>query len=55
MKKVYIDSNGCAVLMHETERIAKYFKENEWVLSEYAKDADIVLMRCCGVTQHEED
>ena len=55
MKKVYIDSNGCAVLMHETERIAKYFRENEWVLSEYAKDADIVLMTCCGVTQNEED
>ena len=24
--KLYINSNGCAVLKHETERIAKYFK-----------------------------
>ena len=55
MKKVFIDSNGCAVLMHETERIAKYFRENNWSLSEYATDADIVLMTCCGVTQNEED
>ena len=26
--KLYINSNGCAVLKHETERIAKYFKLN---------------------------
>lgn len=55
MKKVYIQSNGCAVLMHETERIAKYFTLNGWNLVEHPDEANILIMTCCGVTQNEED
>lgn len=55
MKKVYIQSNGCAVLIHETERIAKYFTLNGWYLVEHPEEAKILIMTCCGVTQNEED
>ena len=53
--KLYINSNGCAVLKHETERIAKYFKLNGWERTSLVGEADFVVMTCCGVTQNEED
>lgn len=55
MNKVYIDSNGCAVLRHETERIARYFTLNGWMLERSPETADIVILTCCGVTHNEED
>lgn len=55
MNKVYIDSNGCAVLRHETERIARYFTLNGWILEKSPEVADIVILTCCGVTHNEED
>ncbi len=55
MKTVYINSNGCAVLKHETERIARYFKLNGWVLAKGPESSDVVVMTCCGVTHNEED
>ena len=55
MNKVYIDSNGCAVLRHETERIARYFTLNGWILEKSPEVADIVILTCCGVTHNDED
>lgn len=55
MNKVYIDSNGCAVLRHETERIARYFTLNGWILEKSPEVVDIVILTCCGVTHNEED
>ena len=55
MNKIYIDSNGCAVLHHETERIARYFKLNGWTLEMSPEVADIIIPTCCGVTHNEED
>ncbi|MBR3959734.1 MAG: radical SAM protein [Bacteroidales bacterium] len=55
MKTVFIKSNGCAVLMHETERIAKYFTENDWKLVDSPEKARVLVMTCCGVTNNEED
>lgn len=53
--KIYIASNGCAVLKHETERIWLFFKANSWERVEDVKEADYVIMTCCGVTHNEED
>lgn len=55
MKTVYINSNGCAVLRHETERIARYFQLNGWTLVKSPEVSDIVILTCCGVTHNEED
>ena len=53
--KVYIHTNGCAVLKHETERIAKFFHLNKVEIAERPEDGDIVVMTCCGVTHNEEN
>ena len=54
-KRVLFRTNGCAVLMHETERIAKFFRLNNWIKTDSVHDADIVVITCCGVTHNEED
>ncbi len=53
--RFYIESNGCAVLKHETERIIKYFSQNKWDKIASPQDAHIVIMTCCGVTHNEEN
>lgn len=55
MRTVYINSNGCAVLMHETERIAKYFTLNGWSLTKSPEISEVLIITCCGVTHNEED
>ena len=55
MKNIYINSNGCAVLKHETERIARYFELNGWTLVKSPGVSDVVILTCCGVTHNEED
>lgn len=54
-RKYYITSNGCAVLLHETERISKYFRLNGWDEESSPSEADFVVVTCCGFTQNEED
>lgn len=54
-KQYYITSNGCAVLLHETERISKYFKLNGWEEAKSPETAEICIITCCGVTQNEEN
>ncbi len=53
--KFHITTNGCAVLIHETERLSQYFKANGWIKTDSATDSDITIITCCGVTQNEED
>ena len=56
MPRVYIETNGCAVLRHETQRYAKYFRANGWDEIDCPSDADLVLITTCGVIdQNEED
>ena len=53
--KVYIDSNGCAILRHETYRISKFFKLNGHEEVTSADCADIIVFTGCGVTEQGED
>ena len=55
MRKIYIESNGCAVLRHDTQRYSKYFRANGWTEVEVPADADMVLLTTCGVIQSTED
>lgn len=54
-KRVYIETNGCAVIRHDTQRYSKYFRLNGWEEVRDPNDADLVLMTTCGVTQSTED
>jgi tRNA A37 methylthiotransferase MiaB len=55
MKKVYIESNGCSVVRHDTQRYSKYFRVNGWKEVKSAKEADLVLLTTCAVVQNTED
>lgn len=55
MKKVYIESNGCAVVRHDTQRYSKYFRLNGWEETDDPVEADLILMTTCGVIQSTED
>ncbi len=55
MKKVYIETNGCAVLRNETYRIAKFFDANGYEEVGAPQLADAVVFTACGVTQDTED
>lgn len=51
---IYLHTNGCAVLRHETERMAKFFTLNGCAIADHPEEADVVVMTCCGVTHNEE-
>lgn len=55
MKKVYIESNGCSVVRHDTQRYSKYFRVNGWQEVDSANKADLVLFTTCAVVQNIED
>jgi len=55
MKKVYIESNGCSVVRHDTQRYSKYFRVNGWQEVDSPRKADLVLFTTCAVTQSTED
>ena len=55
MKKVYIETNGCAVLRHDTYKIAKYIELNGHKEVENPSDADYIIMTGCAVIDLNED
>ena len=55
MKKVYIETNGCAVLRHETYKLAKYFVTNGYEEIDKPEIADLVVMTGCAVIKSNED
>lgn len=52
---VYIDTNGCAILRHETYRLSKYFSMNGVVEVRCPGEADIIVITGCGVTEFHEN
>ncbi|MBD3361269.1 radical SAM protein [Candidatus Woesearchaeota archaeon] len=54
MKKVYIETNGCAVIRHDTQRYSKFFRLNGWKEIDSAGDADLIIMTTCGVIESNE-
>ncbi|MBT3985071.1 radical SAM protein [archaeon] len=54
-KNVYLESNGCAVIRHDTQRYAKYFRLNGWDEVDNVGDADLVLYTTCGVIDLTEE
>lgn len=55
MNKVYIETNGCAVLRHETYALAKYIEENGLEEVNNPKEADFIIMTGCAVIDVNED
>ena len=55
MEKVYIETNGCAVLRHETYKIAKYIELNDYEEVSNPHDANYIIMTGCAVIDENED
>ena len=55
MEKVYIETNGCAVLRHETYKIAKYIEKNGLLEVESPDIADYIIMTGCAVIDENEN
>ena len=55
MKTIYIETNGCAVLRHETYKIAKYFELNGYIQIANASEADVLFYTGCGVVDTTEN
>ncbi len=55
MKKVFITTNACTVVRHDTYVYSKYFELNGWDEVAECSEADLVLVSCCAVTQRRED
>lgn len=55
MQKVYLETNGCAVLRHETYKIAKYIRENSYEEVDNPSEADYIIITGCGVIKTNED
>ncbi len=54
VKKVYIETNGCAVLRHETYKIAIAFEKNGYEETDNVYEADVVVMTGCAVIDSNE-
>lgn len=54
VKKVYIETNGCAVLRHETYKIAMAFEKNEYEETSDIQEANVVIMTGCAVIDSNE-
>ncbi len=55
MRKVFITTNACTVVRHDTYVYSKYFELNGWDEVDSPEEADIVLVTCCAVTKKRED
>ena len=54
MKNVYIETNGCAVLRHETYKIAKYIELNGFKEVSTLDSADYIIITGCAVIDSNE-
>lgn len=55
MEKVYITTNGCAVLRHETYKIAKYIELNGYEEVDVPDKADYIIITGCAVINSNEE
>lgn len=54
-QKVYIQTFGCQMNDHDSERVRDLLLQNGYSLADRAEDADILLFNTCSVRKHAED
>jgi len=54
-KTYYIITIGCAMNISDSERIAAYLEERDFILAKREIEADLVILTTCGVRQSAED
>ncbi len=53
-KRVYIETYGCQMNEHDTERILRLLEEADYLETRDARDADFVLINTCSVREKPE-
>jgi len=54
-KSIYIQTNGCAVVRHDTKVYSKFLRLNGCLEVATPDEADIILMTTCALTSEKED
>lgn len=54
MKRLYIQTYGCQMNQHDSERILRVMGRREYTLTESADDADLILLNTCSVRDRAE-
>jgi len=53
-KRVYIETYGCQMNEHDSERILRFLEGSHYVETKEAKEADLVLINTCSVREKPE-
>jgi tRNA-2-methylthio-N6-dimethylallyladenosine synthase len=54
-KKLYLETVGCQMNVLDSELVVGSLRRQGYVLTDSAKDADVILFNTCSVRQHAED
>ncbi|MGC8864946.1 MAG: tRNA (N6-isopentenyl adenosine(37)-C2)-methylthiotransferase MiaB [Bacteroidales bacterium] len=54
-KKLYIETYGCQMNFSDSEIVASILRENEYVLTGDAKEANLILVNTCSIREKAED
>jgi len=53
-KRVYIETYGCQMNEHDTERILRLLEESHYLETKNAQEADVILINTCSVREKPE-
>ena len=54
MKKFYIETYGCQMNVHESEKLAGILENKGYSLSEKIEDADVIVFNTCCIRESAE-
>ncbi|MCX8158335.1 MAG: tRNA (N(6)-L-threonylcarbamoyladenosine(37)-C(2))-methylthiotransferase [Candidatus Diapherotrites archaeon] len=54
MLKFYIEGYGCSLAKSETEQIIEFLKQRNFLIVNNPKEADYIIINCCGVKETTE-
>jgi tRNA-2-methylthio-N6-dimethylallyladenosine synthase len=54
-RKYFIETHGCQMNVHDSERMAGLLEESGYALAENERDADVVVVNTCSVRERAEE
>ena len=55
MKQVYLDTFGCQMNVHDSERIAGLLEQSGYVITQDLVEADLVVINTCSVREKAQE
>ena len=53
-RKFYIETYGCQMNFSDSEIVASVMKDENFVLTDNMKEADVIFMNTCSIREHAE-